>query len=148
VRKHLRSRGCGAKAIASGIARLTHLGYLDDRSYAERFVAAAGGGRPRGRRRLQQDLLQRGVARPIVEQVLAETFGPQVESAALDRALARAMRGTARPLGTATRRRIMARLVRRGFRPGQVMQALDTAGGDRAQEDDAIRPEPQEEFDS
>jgi regulatory protein len=150
VRKHLRSRGCGAAAIASAIARLTDLRYLDDRGYAERFVAAAGGGRPRGRRRLQQELLQRGVARPTVDRVLAEAFGPDAESAALDRALARAMRGTARPLDAAARRRIMARLVRRGFRPGQVMQAIDAVDGDRAQEqeEDAIRSEVLEEFDS
>jgi regulatory protein len=148
VRKHLRSRGCGLTAIASAIARVTELGYLDDRSYAERFIAAAGGRRPRGRRRLQQDLLHRGVPRPIVELVLDETFGPEVEAAALEGALARAMRGTAWPLDTAARRRIAARLVRRGFRPGQVMQALDAAGGGRAQEDDAIRPEAQEESDS
>jgi regulatory protein len=130
VRKLLRSRGCGASAITSVIARLTGQGYLDDRGYVERYVASTASSRPSGRRRLEQDLLRRGVTRSILDEVLARSFGEREEAAALDVALAKAMKGTRGPLDDAARRRIAARLMRRGFRPDRVMRAL--AAGEAA----------------
>lgn len=52
------------------ITRLTELGYLDDLKFATWFVESRRSHRPRSRRQLTFELLKKGIARPIIDQVL------------------------------------------------------------------------------
>jgi regulatory protein len=124
VRRHLRDRGFSAKEVAGTVERLSRLGYLDDRAYAVRYAGWAAEERPMGRRRVAAELMRRGVARDTIERALDETLGPEQEAAALERALAKAARGVLSPPDERTRRRVASALLRRGFRPAQVMVAV------------------------
>jgi regulatory protein len=131
VRRHLRGRGFAPAQIDEVIGRLARLGYLDDRAYAARYAAWSAEERPMGRRRLAQELMRRGVERATIDSVLQEAFGPEQEAGALDRALRKAARGVATPPDDKARRRVASYLLRRGFRPGLVMAAVEAWAGGR-----------------
>ena len=121
VRTHLKGRGFEAEAVAEVLAKLSSLGYLDDRLFAARYAAWSAESRPMGRRRLGMELAHRGVSRETIDSVLDETYGPEQESEALQKALRKALR----TIG-GERRRVTAFLLRRGFRPAQVMAAIES----------------------
>jgi regulatory protein len=140
VRKHLRGRGFGAAEVGEVLGRLSRLGYLDDRAYAVRYVSWAAEEKPMGRRRVTQELMRRGVDRGTIDAALDEVFGDEQEAAALGRALKRAARGVSGQLDERARRRVASYLLRRGFRPGQVMaavRALAAASGAHGAADEA-----------
>jgi len=124
VRAHLSGKGFEEEAVAEVLSRLSSMGYLDDRAYAARFASWSADERPMGRRRLEQELAHRGVGRDTIEAVLDETFGPDQEAEALRKAVSKASR-RATAAGARERRRLASYLLRRGFRPSQVMAAID-----------------------
>ena len=136
MRRHLRQRGFDAERVAEVLGRLSRLGYLDDRAYALRYAVWAANEKPMGRRRVAQELIRRGVARDLIDRALEETFGPDQEASALERALNKASRGVTMPPDEKTRRRVASFLMRRGFGPSQTMAAVRAwaAGGGAAEE--------------
>ncbi|GLV47227.1 regulatory protein RecX [Thermus sp. LT1-2-5] len=79
LREKLLARFPEAEAEAA-LARLEQLGYLDDRAFAETFVAAR---RKYGPAKLRHLLLAQGVAEEVVEEVLGEVGEEEVLQAAL-----------------------------------------------------------------
>ena len=127
MRSFLRKKGHPEPEITRVVSRLMEMGYLNDRDYAERFVASCRS-RPRGRMRLTSELLSKGVPRDIIDSALASSFTAQEESEALNRVLARAVSQAGGGLDAAGRRRVASRLLRRGFAPSQVHQAISAMG--------------------
>jgi len=81
VETRLRDLGFGQEAVAGTSTWLASLGYLDDRRFAERYVAEklrVGW----GPRKICADLLRKGVERALVEEVLdaADPTGPNAEA--------------------------------------------------------------------
>lgn len=147
VRRHLQRRGFSTSAIAGVVSRLSRLGYLDDRAYAARYAAYVVEEKPMGRRRAAQDLMRRGVTREIVEEALDEVFAPEKEAGALAKALEKAIRTVPVPPDEKTRRRVASYLLRRGFRPAQVMSAVDAwaeGTGERRESGRGAREEHEE----
>lgn len=127
MRSFLKAKGHPEPEINRVVSRLMEMGYLNDRDYAERFVASCRS-RPRGRVRLTSELLSKGVPREIIDSTLASSFTAGEESEALNRALAKAVSQTGGGLDAAGRRRVASRLLRRGFASAQVCQAIAAMG--------------------
>jgi len=128
VRDRLRRGRYSQGAIDRAIARLHEWRYLDDADFARRWVENRSTHRPRGRRLLQQELRQKGIASETVRDVIAESDLDEIAMAtALARQRAPSYQGQD-PL--AVRRRLGGYLARRGYGFGVVRAALDAALGE------------------
>lgn len=84
VRRKMLEKGYAPEEAAFAVAFLQEFGYVDDRQYARMFVRDVLARKAVGRRKLADELAQRGVAKFDVEDVLAEVF-PHDETAELAR---------------------------------------------------------------
>lgn len=123
----LRERGYEAEAIDGAIGRITELGYLDDRDYANRWVESRQLHRPRSTRMLKQELQQKGVDREIIESTIEEA---EIDEFGDALALGRKKAESFRALDPQVReRRLSGFLARRGYGYGvirRVLEALET----------------------
>jgi regulatory protein len=139
VRRRLGQAGYPAPLIDAAVERLEELGVLDDEAFARAWVESRDRARPRGERALRSELALKGVAREIVDRVLADrrpaddgTGGDlATEDAAAERLLERHARNLARVTDPRVRRqRAYALLARSGFDPdvaSRVARAMTTA---------------------
>jgi regulatory protein len=120
----LRRRGAPADVARAVVADLEVRGYVDDRAFAARWVESRAAGRGLGRRRLRQELVARGVARPLVEAAL-ETAGNREDELGRARALAERRVAALRRLEPErAARRLHDYLLRRGFPSGVVRRVV------------------------
>jgi regulatory protein len=117
-------------------------GYVHDGAFAAAWTESRARGRGFGRERLRQELLARGVARPLADAAIARVFE---ETDELTQAKRVATRRLAVLRGTPDQaiRRLHDYLRRRGY-PGEVVQQALRAVGRDAEPDGAMR-ETQEE---
>jgi SOS response regulatory protein OraA/RecX len=76
VRRRLVTAGYGPELVEEAVSRLIQQGYLDDDAFARAWVDSRDRARPRGERALRTELIQRGIAREIIDAVLAERSAP------------------------------------------------------------------------
>ena len=119
--QHLQRKGFTEPVVTAALDRLAERGYLDDLAYARSFVRSRMTGRAYGPRRVRTELVRRGVASVLVEQVLAEhavdaEVGPEDGALVAGRRRMGALRGLAPDVA---RRRLVGWLVRRGFGVGE-----------------------------
>ncbi|HUM02687.1 MAG TPA: regulatory protein RecX [Thermoanaerobaculia bacterium] len=125
--RKLSRKGFPSGEIAPVLEDLTERGYLDDARTAA-ALAAAQAGRGRGRARIASELSARGVAPPERERALAG-LDPAAERQALRRALERKARALPAGLTPGARsKKLFDHLVRRGFAPTAVLEALHRKG--------------------
>jgi regulatory protein len=77
--RKLAARGYGSAAIRHALARMSALGYLDDRSFAESWMHSRLSGGKDGGNALYRGLLTRGVARPLAEEVVRDMYSHERE---------------------------------------------------------------------
>jgi regulatory protein len=125
--RRLRRRGAPADVAEAVVADLEARGYVDDRAFAATWAEVRARERAVGRERLREELVARGVARPLAETAIEQAFQDTNE---LTRARAAGLRRMAARRRTAPERaprRLHDYLRRRGY-PGdvvrQVLQAL------------------------
>lgn len=155
MRRRLTARRYPAEAVEAALLRLEQGRYLDDRAFAEGWVASRDRSRPRGSAALRRELLTRGVAREIVDEVLAGRREPAAlagsgpgpgagEGGGTDEAAARSLLDRrAAPLareGDPRKRRAKAwgLLVRNGFDPalaGRLAAEAARATGEAADDE-------------
>ncbi|MCP9470597.1 MAG: recombination regulator RecX [Nitrospira sp.] len=70
VRHLLHRRGIPQAQIERVVRRLFQLGYLNDRAYAERWIAGRLARRPMGRERLKAELTEKGIDPATIEDLL------------------------------------------------------------------------------
>lgn len=128
VERRLARRGFAPEAIVAAVERLERWRYLDDDAFARAWIENRQEHQPRGRRRLKDELRQKGVDREVVEQALEEAELDEYP-AALELARKRlpSLRGD-EPL--AQRRRLAGFLQRRGYGWDVVGRVLDAALGE------------------
>ncbi|HLH17907.1 MAG TPA: RecX family transcriptional regulator [Bryobacteraceae bacterium] len=127
LREKLRRRAARAGDIDDVLARLKQDGYLDDRRFAESFAAARLANDRFGRVRVLRDLRQRRVAPALAEKTVREVYTDVDEPGLIDEWIRRKYRLAGRDtlfqdekdLASAYRR-----LVRAGFRSGEILRAL------------------------
>ena len=124
VRRRLTGAGYRPALVEGAIERLLELGMLDDRAFAVAWIASRDRARPRGERVLRQELLQKGVERPLIDELLDERrTGEEGEASEPDYDAARRLinrngRSLARVADPRQRRaRAYALLARNGFDP-------------------------------
>jgi len=123
VDAHLREREVADPVRRRVIQRLEALALVDDRAFADWWVANRGASQPRGRLALQSELAARGLDRDTIEDALAA-----VDDASSAEDLARSRAGRYRGLDRAGfERKLGGYLRRRGFDYDVVRHALDAA---------------------
>jgi regulatory protein len=125
--RRLREKGFDDAVVTAVLERLAGVGLVDDVEYALAFLNERWGRRAAGRRRLEQELRKRGVAREDVEQAFARfevAQGPADEVRLARRVAEQAVRRYARLDPRVRRQRLYALLARRGFDGDVIEQAL------------------------
>lgn len=109
------------------IAELARLGYLDDRLFARQYARARACDHLWGNRRIEAELLKKGIDRATIRETLSEVRRDFPEEEGLVSYL-RGWRRRASPGdGPRERRRVAARLLARGFPAGLVYEKLQTS---------------------
>jgi regulatory protein len=127
LREKLRRRAERVEDIEEVLARLKDSGFLNDRQFAEGYATARLTGDKFGQSRVIQDLRQRRVAPGLAEDAVKEVYREVDETALIEEWIRKKYRMTpreglfkeAKDLGTAYRR-----LVRAGFRTGEIVRVL------------------------
>lgn len=92
VERFLASKGASPVQVRQTVRRLSDLSYLNDHTYAQRWVANRLITRPRGRERLKAELQAKGIPDALSDRVLTETFREVDEETVAHRALQIAQR--------------------------------------------------------
>jgi len=115
----------GEQAMDRVVARLKELKYLSDTRFAADYTRMRKDNEKFGRRRVQQDLMQKGVHRDLIAKTL-ETLYEDVDEAALAREYI-ARKRLHKPEGENAQKetaRVTGRLLRAGFSAGTIYKVL------------------------
>jgi regulatory protein len=115
----------GERAMDRVVARLKELNYLNDTRFAADYTRLRTENEKFGRRRVQQDLVQRGVHKELIASTIAEAY-EDVDEVALAREYI-ARKRMKRPEGEDAKKqaaRVMGRLMRAGFSAGAIFKVL------------------------
>lgn len=115
----------GEQTMDRVVARLKELNYLSDTRFAADYTRLRKDNEKFGRRRVQQDLMQKGVHRDLIAKTL-ETAYEDVDEPALAREYI-ARKRMKKPEGENAQKeaaRVMGRLLRAGFSSGAIYQVL------------------------
>lgn len=126
MRRALERRCQDAGLIAAELARLKQQNLLDDARYAREFARSHAAIRRQGRLRIAQELRRRGVPDRHIETALDEVFAVQDEAALVRQRLERKLRMLRGPLDERRIASLYRSLLRAGFAPDQVRQAINT----------------------
>jgi regulatory protein len=77
--RKLAARGFGDASIRHALVRMSELGYIDDRAFAESWMRSRISSGKDGGTALYRGLLARGVARPLAEEVLSDMYSHEEE---------------------------------------------------------------------
>ena len=148
LRDRLRRRAAEEGDVESILVQLKESGYLDDRRFAEGFAAARLSNDRFGRARVLRDLKQRRVAPPLAEKTVGQVYEGVDESALIEEWIRRRYR-TAPREGLFQDQKDLAsayrRLVRAGFRTGEIVRALKRFARDPELLDNFEPPEEESE---
>ena len=122
TRRRLRHLGYPQALVDQVLERFAEVGYLDDESFARTWVESRDRARPRGENALRRELAQKGVARQVVDEILAERLDAAEEGdpdlSAATALLERKRASLARePDDRKRRQKAYALLARNGFDP-------------------------------
>jgi regulatory protein len=115
----------GDRAMERVVDRLKELNYLSDTRFAADYTRLRKENEKFGRRRVQQDLVQKGIHKDLIASTLATAYD-DVDEAALAREYI-ARKRMKRPEGEDAKKqaaRIMGRLMRAGFSAGAIFKVL------------------------
>ena len=120
LRRKLEESEYPKEAVESAIAYVTSYGYLDDRRYAEHYIEWKKQGK--GKARLKMELVQKGISREIIEEVLESTdFG---ETREMIRQIILKKRKTDIPMNEKEKQRLYGFLMRKGFSSSDILAGM------------------------
>jgi regulatory protein len=115
----------GERAMDAVVARLKELKYLSDTRFAADYTRTRKDNEKFGKRRVQQDLMQKGVHKDLVASTLATAYEDVDEVVLARQYIAR--KRMKQPSGEKAQKetgRMMNRLLRAGFSPGAIYKVL------------------------
>jgi regulatory protein len=112
----------GAQAVDAVIAKLKELGYLSDERFAADYTRMRQENEKFGRRRVQQGLMQKGIAAELTSATLSAAYD-EVDEVALARAYV-ARKRMKKPEGEKDIARTMRRLMAAGFSTRTIWKVL------------------------
>ncbi len=130
LRRQLLRKGEPAAQVDAAIDRLHAAGLLDDGAFARQFARVKALGVGMSRRRIQQELGRRGVARETGDNAIADVFEEeQLDEATVVEQAARKKLRSLKSLDVETRkRRLFAFLARRGYDLDDIKRAVHAVG--------------------
>ena len=128
----LSARGFDPAIVDRVIARLSEVGLVDDRAYAEIFVRTRHDRDSRGRRTIAMELKRKGIAESDVAEAVSQVTDDAEREAAVG-LVRKSMRGTSEAADRVERqkqmRRALGMLARRGFDAGMAMDVVRSEFG-------------------
>ena len=124
LRRVLEKKFPGHAGVSEAIVRLRELGYLDDRKFAEQYAASLARNRAWGRHRVRRELKAKLVNYRYIEPALEQTYEETDERELLERALQKKLRTLRLPVTPSRLSSLCQSLLRRGFRPGDIIKAV------------------------
>ena len=123
-------KGSQRELVAVAVARLVERGFLDDAAFARAFSRSKIVGASHSRRRVQQELQRKGVARDIATEAIEEVLVDEgVDQLALIESAARRKLRTLGGLDPIVRRRrLYGFLARRGFDASDIQRVMSVVG--------------------
>lgn len=137
MRDRLARRSFLPEAIESAVARLRHERVLDDRRVALASARCEARVKRHGAHRALRQLQAIGIDRELAREAVREVFAQIDESALLEEAISRRLRGR-RVRDSAESRRLYAHFVHQGFPPAAVSRALKARGGAAIETDNSV----------
>ena len=122
MRAKIEKEETGEAKINAVIARLKEYNFLDDSAFATTFTRLRQENQHYGRRRVQQDLQQKGIHPELVTETLNAAYGDINEETLARQHLAR--KRLKQPTNEKESRRIMGQLIRAGFSPTVIFKIL------------------------
>ena len=116
--------------VDHAISRLLQQGLLDDAAFAQSFTRSKVIGAGQSRRRVQQDLARKGVARDVSDAAIDTVFEEEGvdQSAVVEEVARKKLRSLSKLEPQVRRRRLYAFLARRGYDSGDIRSAMDAVG--------------------
>jgi regulatory protein len=115
----------GERAMDAVVTRLKELKYLSDTQFAADYTRMRKDNEKFGKRRVQQDLMQKGVHKDLVASTLATAYKDVDEVVLARQYIARKrMKQPGGPNAQKETTRMMNRLLRAGFSPGAIYKVL------------------------
>jgi len=117
LRRVLIRKGEPADRVTIAIERLERAGFVDDASYARQFTRSKGVGGGLSKRRVQQELAKRGVARDVSDEAIETVFVEEGvdEEASIERVARKKLRSLSSVDDATRKRRLYSFLARRGY---------------------------------
>jgi regulatory protein len=124
LRRRVEPGEAGAAAVEAVIARLKERKYLDDAGYAQDYTKLRQENAHLGKRRVQQDLLRKGVQAAVIGKTLDAAYEDVNEEELARRHLER--KRVKKPANEKEAARVMRMLMRAGFSSGVIYRILKT----------------------
>jgi regulatory protein len=118
----------GAAAMDAVIAKLKDLGYLSDEKFAADYTRLRKENEKFGRRRVQQGLMQKGIAQELMQSTLASAYD-EIDEVALAKQYVERKR-MKKPEGDKEIARAMRRLIAAGFSTKTIWKVLRSWGAE------------------
>ncbi|MEO8620249.1 MAG: regulatory protein RecX [bacterium] len=139
-------KGAERSVVDRAIARLQEQGLLDDFAFAQSFTRAKVLGANQSRRRVQQELARKGVAREVGDEAIELVFDEEGidQREVVEAAARKKLRTLAKHEPVVRRRRLYAFLARRGYDGDDIRRAMEAVGqeltrsGDEDGESDGV----------
>jgi regulatory protein len=114
------------------VARLQEQGLLDDAAFAQSFTRAKVLGAKQSKRRVQQGLARKGVARAVSDAAIATVFEEEEvdQRGIVEEAARKKMRSLIKLDPVVRRRRLYAFLARRGYDGEDIRRAMEAVGAE------------------
>lgn len=126
LRQKLREKSFAPSEIEKAISYVKGLGYIDDRAYVEAYVRYAKEQKKHGLFRIRQDLMKKGIEKPLLDELLSEEEAdPEILKSLIQKKL-----GKDSLKDPKVKNRIVGFCLRRGFSYGEIREALATVSED------------------
>ncbi|WP_055108391.1 regulatory protein RecX [Paenibacillus ihumii] len=118
----LGEKGWSEDTVGEVLRRLTQEGLIDDAAYAQEWVRQRVGNRGKGKLWVRHELIQKGIAKPLVEEALGEVSEEDEYNSALQLGRKKWNSTTGEPIDK--KRKTGAYLMRRGYSGGLVAKVI------------------------
>jgi regulatory protein len=123
-------KGEPKELVDLAVARLQEQGLLDDAAFAQSFTRAKVLGAHQSKRRVQQELARKGVARAVTDAAIATVFEDEEvdQREVVEQAARKKLRSLTKLEPVVRRRRLYAFLARRGYDGEDIRRAMEAVG--------------------
>jgi len=113
-----------ASDLTEVIARLRHLGYLDDKKFAESYALSLAQNRSYGPYRVRRELKSKLLDSSVIDDAVEKAFESVSERTLLERAVDKKIRTLRKPVTRPKLASLCQSLIRRGFRADDIMKVV------------------------